>query len=94
MRRFDVYDVTTIAVIAALVVIALSTLKDYAIFNDEALQYSDGADIRAHWPLITPQRVTADRCPAWRLKRPAVVRRCVDQMLLAERGCDRPARVR
>jgi len=40
--RFDVCDVATIVVIAALVVIALSTFKDYAISNDEAVQHRYG----------------------------------------------------
>ena len=40
--RFDVCDVATIVVIAALVVIALGTFKDYAISNDEAVQHRYG----------------------------------------------------
>jgi hypothetical protein len=47
--RFDVYDFATIVLIAALVVIALSTFKDYAISNDEAVQHRYGELILAYY---------------------------------------------
>jgi hypothetical protein len=47
--RFDVHDVATIVVIAALVVIALSTFKDYAISNDEAVQHRYGELIISYY---------------------------------------------
>jgi hypothetical protein len=47
--RFDVYDVVTIVLIAALVVIALSTFKDYAISNDETVQHRYGELILAYY---------------------------------------------
>jgi hypothetical protein len=47
--RFDVYDVATIGLLAALVVIALSTFKDYAISNDEAVQHRYGELIIAYY---------------------------------------------
>jgi hypothetical protein len=47
--RFDVYDVATIVVISALVVIALSTFKDYAISNDEAVQHRYGELIVSYY---------------------------------------------
>jgi Dolichyl-phosphate-mannose-protein mannosyltransferase len=49
IRCFDVYDVATIAFIAALVVIALCTFKDYAISNDEAVQHRYGELIIAYY---------------------------------------------
>ena len=49
IRRFDVYDVATAAFIAALVVIALCTFKDYAISNDEAVQHHYGELIIAYY---------------------------------------------
>jgi len=49
VARFDVCDVATIVVIAALVVIALSTFKDYAISNDEAVQHRYGELIISYY---------------------------------------------
>jgi hypothetical protein len=39
IARFNACDVATVALIAALVVIALCTFRDYAISNDEGVQY-------------------------------------------------------
>ena len=49
IRRFDVYDVATTAFIAALVVIALCTFRDYAISNDEDVQHRYGELIVAYY---------------------------------------------
>ncbi|HWJ17800.1 MAG TPA: hypothetical protein VNR65_03635, partial [Geobacterales bacterium] len=49
IRRFDVYDVATLVLITALIVIALSTFKDYAISNDEAVQHHYGELIIAYY---------------------------------------------
>jgi hypothetical protein len=40
--RFDAYDIATTVLIAALVLIALCTFKDYAISNDEGVQHHYG----------------------------------------------------
>src|SRR5260370_25335403 len=42
IRRIDAYDIATVVLIAALVVISLCTLKDYAISNDEGVQHRYG----------------------------------------------------
>src|SRR3974390_3792555 len=47
--RFDAYDIATVALIAALVVIALCTFKDYAISNDEGVQHHYGELIIAYY---------------------------------------------
>ena len=49
IRRFDVNDVATLVLITALIVIALSTFKDYAISNDEAVQHHYGELIIAYY---------------------------------------------
>src|SRR5215470_3839188 len=47
--RFDACDIATVALIAALVVIALCTFKDYAISNDEGVQHHYGELIIAYY---------------------------------------------
>src|SRR5664279_4226743 len=47
--RFDVYDIATVLFLAALVVIALLTFKDYAISNDEGIQHHYGELIIAYY---------------------------------------------
>src|SRR6266576_1330882 len=47
--RTDAYDIATIVLIAALVVIALLTYKDYAISNDEGVQHHYGELIIAYY---------------------------------------------
>ncbi len=47
--RFNPYDVATVVLIAALVVIALLTFKDYAISNDEGVQHHYGELIVAYY---------------------------------------------
>ena len=47
--RFGAYDLATIVLIAALVVIALCTFKDYAITNDEGVQHHYGELIVAYY---------------------------------------------
>ena len=47
--RLGAYDVATVVVIAALVVIALCTFKDYAITNDEGVQHHYGELIVAYY---------------------------------------------
>lgn len=49
IARLDVYDIATVALIAALVVIALWTFKDYAISNDEGVQHHYGELIIAYY---------------------------------------------
>ena len=49
IARFDPYDIATIVLIAALLVIALSTFKDYAISNDEGVQRQYGELILAYY---------------------------------------------
>ena len=49
MARFDVYDIATATLIAALVVIALCTFKSYAITNDEGIQHHYGELIIAYY---------------------------------------------
>jgi hypothetical protein len=49
IRRFDVHDLATTALIATLVVIALCTFKDYAISNDEDVQHRYGEMIIAYY---------------------------------------------
>src|SRR5215475_4013905 len=46
---FDACDIATVALIAALVVIALCTFKDYAISNDEGVQHHYGELIIAYY---------------------------------------------
>jgi hypothetical protein len=46
--RFGAYDLATVVFIAALVVIALCTFKDYAITNDEGVQHRYGELIVAY----------------------------------------------
>jgi hypothetical protein len=47
--RFDACDIATVVVIAALVVIALCTFRDYAISNDEGVQHRYGELIIAYY---------------------------------------------
>ena len=49
ITRFDPYDVATVALIAALVILALCTFKDYAISNDEGVQHHYGELIIAYY---------------------------------------------
>src|SRR5262249_22304954 len=49
IARFDACDIATVALIAALVVIALFTFKDYAISNDEGVQHRYGELIIAYY---------------------------------------------
>ncbi len=49
IARFNAYDVATVVLIAALVVIALCTFKDYAISNDEGVQHHYGELIIAYY---------------------------------------------
>jgi len=49
IARLDAYDIATVALIAALVVIALCTFKDYAISNDEGVQHHYGELIVAYY---------------------------------------------
>jgi Dolichyl-phosphate-mannose-protein mannosyltransferase len=49
IARFNAYDIATIVLIAALVVIALCTFKDYAISNDEGVQHHYGELIIAYY---------------------------------------------
>jgi hypothetical protein len=49
IARFNACDVATVALIAALVVMALCTFKDYAISNDEGVQYRYGELIIAYY---------------------------------------------
>src|ERR1700674_5238083 len=47
--RFDSHDIATFVLIAALVVVALLTYKDYAISNDEGVQHHYGELIIAYY---------------------------------------------
>jgi hypothetical protein len=47
--RFDLYDIATVALIAALIVLAFCTFRDYAISNDEVLQHRYGELIIAYY---------------------------------------------
>ncbi len=49
IARFDPCDIATIVLMAALVVIALATFKDYAISNDEGVQHHYGELIIAYY---------------------------------------------
>ena len=49
IARFNVYDVATAVLIAALIVIALLTFGDYAISNDEGVQHHYGELIIAYY---------------------------------------------
>ena len=49
IARFDACDIATVVLIAALVVIALCTFKDYAISNDEGMQHHYGELIIAYY---------------------------------------------
>ncbi len=49
IARFSAYDVATVVLIAALVVIALCTFRDYAISNDEGVQHHYGELIIAYY---------------------------------------------
>jgi hypothetical protein len=49
IARIDAYDIATAVLIAALVVIALCTFKDYAISNDEGVQHHYGELIIAYY---------------------------------------------
>ena len=49
IARFNAYDIATVVLIAALVVIALCTFKDYAISNDEGVQHRYGELIIAYY---------------------------------------------
>src|SRR5450759_2423986 len=49
IARFSAYDIATVVLIAALVVTALCTFKDYAISNDEGVQHHYGELIIAYY---------------------------------------------
>src|SRR5665811_969712 len=49
IARFNAYDIATTVLIAALVVIALCTFKDYAISNDEGVQHHYGELIISYY---------------------------------------------
>jgi hypothetical protein len=49
MARFESSDIATVVLLAALVVIALTTYKDYSISNDEGVQHHYGALIIAYY---------------------------------------------
>ena len=49
IARLDVCDIATIVLIAALVVLALCTFRDYAISNDEGVQHHYGELIIAYY---------------------------------------------
>src|ERR1700690_4208696 len=49
IARFNPYDVATVVLLTALVVIALCTFKDYAISNDEGVQHRYGELIIAYY---------------------------------------------
>ncbi|WP_424603186.1 hypothetical protein [Bradyrhizobium sp.] len=49
IARFNVHDIATVVLLAALVVIALCTFKDYAISNDEGVQHRYGELIIAYY---------------------------------------------
>lgn len=49
IARFNAYDIATVVLIAALVVVALCTFKDYAISNDEGVQHHYGELIIAYY---------------------------------------------
>jgi hypothetical protein len=49
IARFDVHDVATVVLVAALTVIALCTFRDYAISNDEDVQHRYGELIIAYY---------------------------------------------
>jgi hypothetical protein len=49
LARTDAYDIATVLLIAALVVLALCTFKDYAISNDEGVQNHYGELIIAYY---------------------------------------------
>ena len=49
IARIDAYDIATAVLLAALVVIALCTFKDYAISNDEDVQHRYGELIIAYY---------------------------------------------
>jgi hypothetical protein len=49
IARVDAYDIATVVLIAALVVIALCTFKHYAISNDEGVQHHYGELIIAYY---------------------------------------------
>jgi hypothetical protein len=47
--RFNAYDIATVILLAALTIIALCTVKDYAISNDEEVQHRYGGLIIAYY---------------------------------------------
>src|SRR5260370_5616585 len=47
--RIDAHDIATVVLVAAVVVIALCTFKDYAISNDEGVQHRYGELIIAYY---------------------------------------------
>jgi Dolichyl-phosphate-mannose-protein mannosyltransferase len=49
IARFDACDIATVVVLAALVVIALCTFRDYAISNDEGVQHHYGELILSYY---------------------------------------------
>src|SRR5260370_40336930 len=49
MARFEASDIATVVLLAALVVIALTTYKDYSISNDEGVQHHYGELIIAYY---------------------------------------------
>jgi hypothetical protein len=48
-RRFDAFDIATVVLLAAVVVLALWTARDYAISNDEGVQHHYGALILRYY---------------------------------------------
>src|ERR1035438_6731031 len=49
LARTNVYDIATLVLIAALIVVAFCTFKDYAISNDEGVQHHYGELIIAYY---------------------------------------------
>jgi hypothetical protein len=49
IARFDPYDIATLVLLAAIVVLALWTFRDYAISNDEGVQHHYGALILRYY---------------------------------------------
>ena len=49
VARFDLFDIATVVLLAAVTVIALCTFRDYAISNDEGVQHRYGELIIAYY---------------------------------------------
>src|SRR5258708_10575574 len=49
VARFDAFDIATVVLLAAVVVMALWTSRDYAISNDEGVQHHYGALILRYY---------------------------------------------